>query len=409
MTPPKTTNRAEMARARRVLVGGVNSPARSFHRVGGVPRFAHHGRGAVIVDAEGRTYIDFVCGWGALLGGHAFGPIVKAVRSAARRGVCFGLPTRAETALASAVARRCPHVDRVRFTTSGTEAVLTAVRLARAVTGRRTVLTFDGGYHGHGDLGPTVTAAYNDADSVAHHVRRHQRDLAAIIVEPVATNMGVVPPRDGFLQQLRHRATRAGAVLIFDEVVTGFRLAPGGAAEWSGVTPDLSVFGKVLGGGLPIGAVAGPASLMTRLAPEGPVFHAGTFAGHPLTMAAGLAQLELLATAEALAVLNRRADTFEAMLRRALGDATRGVQINRVGSMWTLFLSRQPVADGASARRAAVPAFAALFHAALRAGVHLVPSPLETNFISTAHTPRQLAEAARLVGKAAAIAAGRSA
>jgi glutamate-1-semialdehyde 2,1-aminomutase len=394
-----STNRQLFARATRVLVGGVNSPARSFHRVGGVPRFVERGRGAVIHDAEGRAYIDYVGGWGALLGGHAFRPVVEAVRSAARSGLCFGLATRLETALAEAVSKRCAHVEQMRFTTSGTEAVLTALRLVRADTGRHLVLVFDGGYHGHGDLGPTITAPYNDLAAVVSLVRRHRRDLAAILVEPVATNMGVVPPVDDFLQGLRTCATEVGARLVFDEVVTGFRLAPGGAADAFGVTPDLSVFGKALGGGLPVGAVGGPRAAMRWLAPEGPVFHAGTFAGHPLTMAAGLAQLEALASPRVLRALNQRSATFEERLRHALAGSRFPIRLNRVGSMWSMFFSSVPVMDAVSARRAHARRYAAVFHAALDTGIHLVPSPLEANFISTAHTQRQLDETATTIGR----------
>jgi glutamate-1-semialdehyde 2,1-aminomutase len=397
-----STNAASLARARAVLAGGVNSPARSFRSVGGAPRFAELGHGAWLFDVEGRRYLDLVCGWGASIAGHAPPRVVAAVTAAAARGLSFGVPTDVETELAAEVRRRMPHLERLRFTCSGTEAVQSAIRLARAATGRDLVLRFAGGYHGHGDTvldSPGVPehlaalslgATYNDLESVARAFARHPAAIAAVIVEPVAANMGVVAPLPGFLDGLREITVRDGALLIFDEVVTGFRVARGGAAQRYGVTPDLTTLGKIVGGGLPCGAFGGAIDLMRRLAPEGPVTHAGTGAGNPLAMSAGLATLELLDEA-AYTDLETHGAHLEAGLRAGLAAASVGASIARVGSMISVFLGVPRVDSWEDARAADTGGFARLFHALLERGVHLPPSPHESWFLSLAHGSREVA------------------
>jgi glutamate-1-semialdehyde 2,1-aminomutase len=410
------------ARARGVLVGGVSSPARSFRAVGGTPRFANHGEGAWLIEPDGRRLLDFVGGWGAAIAGHAHPRVVERVREAALGGLGFGVPTEIEVALAEEVRRRLPALERLRFTCSGTEAVMAAVRLARAATGRELVVTFAGGYHGHADavLGSgspgvprttsqaTLTARFNDIGSVEALFRRHPNQIAAVLVEPVAANMGVVPPdslatiRAGgnqakpfenevppdsfFLASLRAQTARHGALLVFDEVVTGFRVARGGAQERYGVTPDLTVLGKIVGGGLPCGALGGPAALLERLAPAGPVFHAGTGAGNPLAMSAGLATLELLDDA-AYARLEALGARLEAGLRRALGPRA---AVQRVGSMLTVFPGLDTVPDGEAAELVDRAAFARLFHQLLEQGVHLPPSPHEAWFLGLGHGDEEI-------------------
>ncbi|MDX1999977.1 MAG: glutamate-1-semialdehyde 2,1-aminomutase [Thermoanaerobaculia bacterium] len=409
------------ARARGVLVGGVSSPARSFRAVGGTPRFASHGEGAWLIEPDGRRLLDFVGGWGAAIAGHAHPRVVERVREAALGGLGFGVPTDIEVALAEEVRRRMPALERLRFTCSGTEAVMAALRLARAATGRELVVTFAGGYHGHADavLGSgspgvprttsraTLTARFNDPDSVEALFRRHPNQIAAVLVEPVAANMGVVPPdslatiRAGgnqvppdssdssdssFLAGLRSVTERHGALLVFDEVVTGFRVARGGAQERYGVTPDLTVLGKIVGGGLPCGALGGPAALLERLAPAGPVFHAGTGAGNPLAMTAGLATLELLDDA-AYTRLEALGARLESGLRRALG---RRAAVQRVGSMLTVFPGLDAVPDGEAAEQVDREAFARLFHQLLEQGVHLPPSPHEAWFLGLGHGEEEI-------------------
>jgi glutamate-1-semialdehyde 2,1-aminomutase len=394
--------------ASRVLVGGVNSPVRAFRRVGREPVWADRGRGAVLHDAHGHARVDLIMGWGALILGHNPPAVMRAVRAQLSRGMLFGLTSEPEVALARQIVAAMPSIERVRFTVSGTEACMTAIRLARAATGRQKVLSFEGCYHGHSDgllvkrgsglatLGlagsagvppiiaqETLVIPFNDGAALDAAVAQFGDELACAIVEPVPANMGVVPPQPGFLQRLRELTTARGIVLIFDEVVTGFRLAYGGAQARVGVRPDLTVLGKIIGGGLPIGAVGGPARLMDRLAPEGDVYHAGTFAGHPLAMAAGLATLQTLrrerpyARLEALGA--RLADGLAAMLQPP-------VQINRVGSMLTVYFSERPVRSFADTQSADTARFAALANAWRDAGVLVPPSPFEAMFLSTAHT-----------------------
>lgn len=398
-------------RARRVLPGGVNSPARSFRAVGGTPRYIARASGAHVVDEDGVEFIDYVMGWGALLLGHAPAVVREALERALIDGVGCGVPHRAEVEFAERVLGRLPWAEQVRLTNSGTEAVMTAVRLARGATGRAGLLKFSGGYHGHSDAvlvsghgdgqgAPSPAAGlpagiardvwlaeFNDLEAVELRFATHGPGIAAVIVEPVSANMGVVAPAPGFLAGLRSLCTRHGALLVFDEVVTGFRIAPGGAAERFGVTPDLAVYGKVLGGGMPVGAIAGAADLLQRLAPAGPIAHAGTFAGHPATMAAGLAILTAIgADPDLFTRLEAAGASLEAGLVADIARNGHPCQLARVGSMWTLFFAPATVVNWRSADAASCERYGLFFHAMLERGVHLAPSALEANFISAAHT-----------------------
>ena len=397
------------ARAQRSLVGGVNSPVRAFHAVGGTPRFIVSGRGPWIRDADGRRYLDYCGSWGALLLGHGHPAIVGAVCAAARRGTSFGAATEAEVELAEAVRRLVPSMELLRFVNSGTEATMSALRAARGFTGRDKVVMFGGCYHGHADaflaragsgvaaagfpgsagvpkgtVRDTLLARYNDVASVEALFRRHGRSIAAIIVEPVAGNMGVVPPARGFLRGLRELTEDHGSLLIFDEVITGFRVAPGGAQALYGVRPDLTCLGKILGHGLPVAAYGGRGDIMERVAPLGPVYQAGTLAGNPLAMAAGLATLRRLKPA-----LYERLERHSARL--ALGLAGGGeesgaaLRIQRVGSMLGLFFTGRRVRDYEDARLADGPSYVRLFWSLLESGVYLPPAPFETVFVSAAH------------------------
>lgn len=379
-------------RARRVMPGGVNSPVRSFRSVGGSPRFIAGASGSRVVDVDGRPYVDYVMGWGALLFGHAPAFIRAAVADALVRGVGPGVPQQGEVEFAERLVEVLDWPDQVRLANSGTEAVMTAVRLARAITGRTGVVIFDGGYHGHADvtLGsqsagvpPAISrdihrVAYDDLSALDQRLSTHGHSIAAVLVEPVAANMGVVAPSPAFLQGLRSRCDRAGALLVFDEVVTGFRVAAGGAIERFGIVPDIATYGKVVGGGMPIGAIAGPAATLSQLAPSGPVIHGGTFAGHPLTVAAGLAALAQVASEpELYARLETAGAALESGFAAVAAEHEGAFRISRVGSMWT------PVF-------ATTSDYSRFFHAVLDRGIHLAPSPHEANFISTAHTPADI-------------------
>ncbi len=417
---PRT--REYMERARALLPGGVNSPVRAYAAVGGDPVVIAEGAGARVRDIDGRAYIDYVCSWGPLILGHAAPEVVCAVQEQAARGLSYGAPSEPELALADRVHARLPWIERVRFVTSGTEATMSALRVARAVTGRDGVLKFAGCYHGHVDallvqagsgvatLGLhgqpgvpdayaalTHVCAYNDVEGSRSAIRARASALAAVIVEPVAANMGVVPPCDGFLEMLREETSRAGIVLIFDEVITGFRLARGGAVEWSGVTPDMVTLGKIIGGGLPVGAYAGGAEFMDRVAPVGDVYQAGTLAGSPAAMAAGCATLDAL-TPNAYTQLDGQAALLAAGLADAAREAGATVTIARVASLLTVFFTAGPVTDYASAARSDTAAYAHFFHAMRERGVLLPPSQFEAWFVSTAHTTddiRETVEAAR--------------
>jgi glutamate-1-semialdehyde 2,1-aminomutase len=399
-------------RALRVTPGGVNSPVRAFGAVGGTPRFIASASGARLRDVDGREYIDFVGSWGPMILGHDHPEVREALMHALAAGTSFGAPAPGEVELAEMVVGMVPGVDLVRFVNSGTEATMSALRLARAATGRDRVIKFRGGYHGHADaflveagsgaatLGvpsspgvtegaarDTLVAEYNDVASVRALLEKDRGKVAAVIVEPVAGNMGCVPPRDGFLEALRGLCDEHGTLLIFDEVMTGFRLAPGGAQELYGVVPDLTTLGKVIGGGLPVGAFGGRESLMRRVAPDGPVYQAGTLSGNPLAMAAGLATVgHLRANLGVYAELESLGARLEAGYRRLLDGRRDVLSWNRVGSMATLFFSPGPVTNWGSASGADRDRFARYFHGMLERGVYLPPSPFEAAFLSAAHT-----------------------
>jgi glutamate-1-semialdehyde 2,1-aminomutase len=382
------------------MPGGVSSPVRAFGAVGGQPRFVARAEGAWIEDVEGRRYLDLVMSFGPHILGHGPAAVRAALAEQLAEGVSFGAPSLPELELAEALVRLVPSVEVVRLVTSGTEAVMSALRLARAATGRSRLLKFAGGYHGHYDpmlasggsglatLGLESSAAetavvpYNDLDAAEAALARE--DVAAAIVEPVAANMGVVPPAPGFLEGLRRACDRSGSLLVLDEVVTGFRLGLGGAQELFGVRPDLTVLGKVIGGGLPIGAYGGRADLMRMVAPEGPVYQAGTLAGNPLACAAGLAVLRALEAEPPYERLERAAERLEAALRGL------PVTVNRAGSMLTVFMTPDPVTDYGSARRSDLAAFGRLHGELLKGGVYLPPSQFEAMFLSTAHTEADL-------------------
>jgi glutamate-1-semialdehyde 2,1-aminomutase len=382
---------------------------RSFKAVGGDPRVIAGASGATLIEVDGSVLIDCIGAWGSAILGHAHPGITERIAAAAAMGTSFGTCAPGEVALAEAVIERMPAIERLRFTNSGTEAALTALRLARAATGRSLIIKFDGCYHGHGDAllvragsgsaslgvpdsagvpahtaGSTLVASYNDLGSVQEILAEHGDRVAALLVEPVAGNMGLVPPCAGFLEGLRRAADRWGALLIFDEVMTGFRIARGGASERYGVRPDLTLLGKILGGGLPVGAVGGPAALMDLLAPDGPVYSAGTFSGNPLTMAAGLATLDRLDGA-AYEWLERAAARLERGLRVGLEAGSILGCVQRVGSMLSLFLGPPQVRSMDDARGCDAEAFARFFHGMLARGVHLPPSAFESWFISLAH------------------------
>ena len=394
-------------RAQELFPGGVNSPVRAWGAVGGTPRFIARAAGARVWDVEGNEYLDFVASWGAILLGHAHPAIVEAIQRAAARGTSFGAPTPGEVFLGERIRRAMPSIERLRFTSSGTEAVMSAVRLARAFTGRSRILKFAGCYHGHSDalltqsgsgvatLGlpgsagvpaavtsDTVVAPYNDVDAVTSVFDRMGADIAAVLVEPVAANMGVVAPRPGFLESLRELATRHGTLLVFDEVITGFRLGPAGAQGRFGIEPDLTCLGKIIGGGLPVGAFGGRAEIMSRVAPEGPMYQAGTLSGNPLAMAAGEAALAALADPAVYDDLEARA----ARLAEGLTEAGGGrVSVSRAGSLLTVFFTAAPPQDYEQARSADTAAFARFFHAMLKRGIMLPPSAFEAWFTTLAH------------------------
>ncbi len=417
------TSEEWFAAAARLMPGGVNSPVRAFRAVGGSPFFVARGEGARIVDVDGRSYVDYVMSWGPLILGHAPKRVTDALRAALDRGTSYGAPTPGEVELAREIVAAVPSMEMLRLVSSGTEAAMSALRVARGVTGRPKLVKFEGGYHGHADsllvkagsggatfgvpdsLGVpadlarlTLTVPYNDLDAVRALLEADGREVAAVIVEPVAGNMGVVPPAPGFLAGLRELTRRHGVLLIFDEVITGFRVAYGGAQARYGVTPDLTILGKIIGGGLPVGAYGGRRELMESVSPLGGVYQAGTLSGNPLAVAAGLETLRALREPGVYETLEARAAALEAGLREAAARAGVPATVNRVGSMLTAFFTAGPVTDWTTAARADRPRYGAFFHAMLGRGVYLAPSQFEAAFLSLAHSPDEVAmtvEAAR--------------
>ena len=397
-------------RALRRIPGGVNSPVRAFKAVGGDPRFIDHGEGAYLVDADGHRYVDHVMSWGALILGHAHPRIVADLTETLRGGTSFGAPCVGEVELAERICAAMPAVEKVRMVSSGTEAVMSALRVARAFTERNKIVKFAGCYHGHADfllvesgsgvatlglpdspgvpegaVADTLVARYNDVDSVRAILESCQGEVAAVIVEPVAGNMGLVLPQEGFLDALRALTSEHGALLVFDEVMTGFRVGPGGAQGRFGITPDMTTLGKVIGGGLPVGAFGGRADIMDLVAPAGPVYQAGTLSGNPLAMQAGLSTLRALDEPGAWSRLEASARATADVLRTSAAKEGVPVSVSSVGAMWGFFLTAEPVTDWDSAARLDRARFATFFQAMLENGVYLAPSPFEAAFVSTAH------------------------
>ena len=412
------------ARASQLFPGGVNSPVRAFRGVGGTPRFLRRGKGSHVVDVDGNEYVDYVLSWGPLILGHCHPKVMRAVQDAMKEGSSFGAPTPREIALAELVQARMPWLERMRFCSSGTEATTAAIRVARGFTGRDDLVKLDGCYHGAGDsllvkAGSGVeTLGLPDSPGVPADLARHTLvlpfndlaaaqalfaarggSIAALILEPVVGNMGVLIPRPGYLEGLLALCREHGALLIVDEVMTGFRLGPGGACGLYGLRPDLVTFGKVIGGGLPVGAFGGRAEVMERVAPAGPIYQAGTLSGNPMAMAAGLATLELLGPGE-----YQRLDATSARLAEGLAIAAAGagvpVQVNRVGSMLTVFFSGAPVFDAQSARASSTRRFGAFFHAMLERGIYLPPSQFEAAFLSLAHGDAEVSATLAAAGPA---------
>ena len=392
--------KSKIQNASRYLVGGVNSPVRTFRQVGGNPLLLVRGHGAQVVDEQGKRFIDFISGWGCLLLGHHPPSVVGALRRSLTQGAPMGLTHPAEIELASRLVDAVPSIEQVRFTASGTEACMTAVKLARAQTGRTKLLTFEGCYHGHGDslmagktagipdatARQTLTAPFNDLRALETTLAQHGQDLACVIIEPVAANMGVVVPEPGYLARIRELTRQQGILLIFDEVVTGFRLGTGGAQARFGIRPDLTTLGKIIGGGLPIGALGGPKHLMQRLAPEGDVYHGGTFAGHPLSMTAGVAVLEELKRHPPYERLERLSAGLADGLLTAASRAGVGVQINRIGSMLTVYFADAPIRNLSQAKASRRDRFAQWANVLREQGILVPPSPFEALFLSAAHT-----------------------
>jgi glutamate-1-semialdehyde 2,1-aminomutase len=398
-------------RARKVFPGGVNSPVRAFRAVGGTPFFVASAAGCRLTDADGKTYVDYVCSWGPLILGHAHPAVLDAVRQAAERGWTYGAPCAAEVELAEEVRRRMPSFEVMRFVNSGTEATMAAVRLARAATGRDMIIKFDGCYHGHADsflvkagsgvatlglpdspgvpaalAGLTLTAPFNDDAAVADLFRTYLDRIAAVIVEPYVGNVGFIPPAPEFHPALRALCDRYGAILIFDEVMTGFRVAAGGAQQRLGVRPDLTTLGKIVGGGFPVGVYGGRADLMRRIAPEGPVYQAGTLSGHPVAMAAGLATLRETARPGFYEGLEERTARLLGGLKEAARRRSIPLTLGHAGSMWGVYFTAGPVRNYADAKNADTARFATWHKAALDRGVFLAPSAFEAGFVSSAHT-----------------------
>ena len=408
--------------ALRRIPGGVNSPVRAFRGLGREPFFVDRAKGSKIWDVDGNEYIDYVGTWGPAILGHAPAVVIDAVREAAARGVSFGIPNAFEVEMAELICRWVPSIEKVRMVNSGTEATMSALRLGRGFTGRDKVIKFEGCYHGHVDsllvqagsgalthgrpdsagvpaefAGLTISLPFNDVEAVRTAFRNNPKEIAAIILEPIPANAGLYFPREDFLESLRAECDRHGTLLIFDEVMTGFRVARGGAQELYRVRPDLTALGKVIGGGLPVGAFGGRAEIMDQLSPLGPVYQAGTLSGNPLAMAAGLAQLRELERIDGWTLLEQSGAHFEELTRAALRDLKLPWVFHRIGSMFCLFFADGPVLDLASAKRSDSEKFARFFNACLERGVYFAPSQFETGFLSTAHTTADIERTAAIV------------
>lgn len=409
--------------ARNIIPGGVNSPARAWGGVGGDPVFLSKGAGSRVWDADGNEYIDYICSWGPLILGHAHPEVISAIRDAAENGTSFGAPTEAENRLAQMVVDAVPSMEMVRFVSSGTEATMSALRLARAFKKRDRIIKFVGGYHGHSDAllvaagsgaathsvpdsagvtasfaQDTLVANYNDLESIKAHFRNFPDSIACVIIEPIAGNMGIVPPQPGFLEGLRQLTNQYGALLIFDEVISGFRASYGGAQELYGVTPDITCLGKIIGGGMPVGAYGGRRDIMQVVSPLGPMYQAGTLSGNPVAMAAGAKTLELLKGEGVYQGLETKATRLADGIKRVFAEAEVPLTINRVGSMMTLFFNSGTVTGWDSVSKSDRAGFAKFFHRLMDEGVYIPPSAFEAMFVSTAHTDQDIAatiEAAR--------------
>ena len=413
------------ASAQRRIPGGVNSPVRAFRNVDGAPFFVARAKGAKIWDVDGKEYIDYVGSWGPAILGHAPKVVVDAVREAATRGLSFGIPNPLEVEMAELICDWMPSIEKVRMVNSGTEATMSCIRLARAFTQRDKIIKFDGCYHGHVDgllvktgsgalthgqpdsagvphafADLTISLPFNNAEVVRKAFAENKGEIAAVIVEPVPANAGLYLPSDGFLSILRNECTANDSLLIFDEVITGFRLRRGGAQENYGVKPHLTALGKVIGGGLPVGAFGGRAEIMDQLSPDGPVYQAGTLSGNPLAMAAGLTQLRELERINGWKLLEELGAQFEKLAQNAIKFAKTDITFHRVGSMFCLFFASGPVVDLASARRSDLKTFARFFHACLKRGIYFAPSQFETGFISTAHLPEDVERTGGVVREA---------
>ena len=413
---PAPASHSLLERALRRIPGGVNSPVRAFRGVGGEPFFVNKAKGCTITDVDGREYIDFVGTWGPAILGHAPQVVIDAVTATAKHGTSFGIPNPLEVEMAETICRMVPSVEKVRMTNSGTEAVMSAIRLARGFTGRDRIVKFEGCYHGHVDsllvkagsgaltLGQpdsagipaslatlTSTAPFNDLEALQGVFQEKGSEIACVILEPVPANAGLYLPEPGYLEAIQALCRKHGALLIFDEVMTGFRLAPGGAQEIYGITPDLTTLGKVIGGGLPVGAFGGRADIMDHLAPVGPVYQAGTLSGNPLALAAGLAQLKEMERINGWALLESLGAQMEESVRYAIKG--KPLTFHRIGSMFCLYFTEGPVRNLADAKKSDTTAFARHFHASLREGIYFAPSQFEAGFISTAHTPEDLKRA----------------